>query len=499
MQSAHKTALVWFRRGVRVRDNHALTEAVKSAETVVPVFVLDPTILTHQTTAPVRARFLFESLRSLDDELRKIGGRLIIRHGKPLEELERLVHETGATALFFGREYEPYGRERDKTISAAMKERGVTVTETDDHLLTEPGEVMTKAGTVYTVFTPYKRVWFEQAMDAPLPAPKRIVLPDNLHSEAIPELPASVGVSEAYGGEAPGVLVKGGEMEGAKWLDKFVEACLGDYGTERDYPAHEGTSRLSAYLRSGVISPRQIFDAVRTRRDALSASIAVSANTFLSELAWRDFYYQILFHFPHVQGGAFKPVYDGISWENDDALFAAWRDGKTGYPIIDAASRQMNAQGWMHNRARMISASFLCKDLLCDWRRGEEVFMQRLVDGDQASNNGGWQWAAGTGTDAQPFFRIFNPTSQGEKFDADGSYVKQWCPELKRIPAKYVHKPWELSEREQEAVGCVLGRDYPRPIVDHKVQRERALALYRATPATDEAAGKPAGETSYVP
>jgi deoxyribodipyrimidine photo-lyase len=486
MSSAHKTAIVWFRRGVRVRDNHALTEAVKSAETIVPVFILDPTILTHPTTAPVRARFLFESLQSLDGELRKIGGQLIMRHGKPAEELERLVHETGATALFFGREYEPYGRERDKAVIEAMRKRGVTVTETDDHLLTEPGEVMSKSGTAYTVFTPYKRVWFEQAMDAPLPAPKRIVLPDGLHSEAIPEVPASVGVSEEYGGNAPEVRVKGGEAEGAKWLQKFLDSCLGEYAAERDYPSHEGTSRLSAYLRMGVISPRQIFDAVRSRREESPGKVAGGALTFLSELAWRDFYYQILFHFPHVQNGAFKPVYDGIQWENDDALFAAWRDGKTGYPIIDAASRQMNAQGWMHNRARMISASFLCKDLLCDWRLGERIFMQRLVDGDQASNNGGWQWAAGTGTDAQPFFRIFNPVSQGEKFDADGAYVKQWCPELRRIPAKYVHKPWELSAAEQEAVGCVLGRDYPRPIVDHKVQREKALSLYRRTAGTEE-------------
>jgi len=499
MNPDHNVAIVWFRRGIRVRDNHALTEAVRAARTVVPVFILDPTILTHPTTAPVRVRFLFESLSALDTELQAIGGRLIIRHGKPVEELERLRHETGATSLFFGREYEPYGRERDKSVTEAMTKCGVSVTETDDHLLTEPGEVMSKTGTAYTVFTPYKRVWFERAMDAPLPAPTRVQLPEGLSSEAIPTLPASVGVSESYGGDAPEVRVRGGEKEGANWLQKFLDACLGGYGTERDFPSHEGTSRLSAYLRMGVLSPRQVFDAVRARRDELPAKTADGANTFLTELAWRDFYYQILFHFPHVQNGAFKPAYDAIRWQNDDRLFDAWREGRTGYPIVDAAQRQMNAQGWMHNRARMVTASFLCKDLLCDWRTGERVFMQRLVDGDQASNNGGWQWAAGTGTDAQPFFRIFNPTLQGEKFDADGAYVKRWCPELARIPAKYVHKPWDLTEREQDAVGCVLGRDYPRPIVDHKTQREKALAIYRATLDTDEAQGKEAGETSYVP
>ncbi|MBC8140296.1 MAG: deoxyribodipyrimidine photo-lyase [Armatimonadetes bacterium] len=479
--------MVWFRRGLRVQDNHALTEAVKSADRVVPVFVLDPTILTHSTTAPVRARFLFESLAALDAELRGIGGHLIIRHGQPVEELERLAHETGATALFFGREYEPYGRERDATVVAAMEKRGVAVTQTNDHLLSEPEQVMSKAGTVYTVFTPYKRVWFEQNAGIPVPAPERIAVPEGLHSEPIPEAPDSVGVSTDYDGFAPEVVVKGGEAEGAKWLQKFVDGCVGDYGTERNFPGHEGTSRLSAYLRSGVLSPRQVAFAVRARRDELPAT-ADGALTFLSEIAWRDFYYQILYHFPHVATGAFKPVYDAVSWENDETLFAAWCEGRTGYPIVDAGIRQMNAQGWMHNRLRMITASFLCKDLLCDWRLGERIFMQRLVDGDQAPNNGGWQWAAGTGTDAQPFFRIFNPTSQGEKFDADGAYVKRWCPELARVPAKYIHKPWELTEREQEAVGCVLGRDYPKPVVDHKVQRDKALQLYRAAQGSREEA-----------
>lgn len=485
MQSFPKTAIVWFRRGLRVRDNHALTEAVASAERVVSVFILDPVILTHPTTAPVRARFLFESLVSLDAELRRIGGRLILRHGQPLEELERLATETGATALFFGREYEPYGRERDEAVAAAMEKRGVAVTQTRDHLLHEPEAVMSRAGTVCTVFTPYKRVWFEQSAGVPVAAPERVVVPEGLHSEPIPELPETVGVRTDYAGFAPEVVVKGGEAEGAKWLTKFVDGCVGEYAAERNFPAHEGTSRLSAYLRSGVLSPRQVAHAVRQKRDELPVT-ADGALTFLSEIAWRDFYYQILFHFPHVAKGAFKPAYDAVAWENDESLFAAWCEGKTGYPIVDAGIRQMNAQGWMHNRLRMITASFLCKDLLCDWRLGERIFMQRLVDGDQAPNNGGWQWAAGTGTDAQPFFRIFNPTSQGEKFDADGAYVKRWCPELAKVPTKFVHKPWELTEREQEAVGCVLGRDYPKPVVDHRIQRDKALQLYRATQGSKE-------------
>ena len=476
MEKPHKVALYWFRRSLRLDDNRALTEAIASAAQVVPVFILDPAILTSASTGPARTRFLFEALADVDASLRQRGSRLIVRHGKPLEELERLAQETGATALHFGREYSPYGRKRDEVVTKALEKRGVAVQSFGDHLLTEPEDIRTKTGGTYTVFTPYKRVWFEQPIDTPLPAPERISTPPRLHREDLPKLPAKLGVAGALD-QNP--RVKGSEAEAAKWLDAFLQNCAGDYDTARDYPAQEGTSRLSAYLKFGVISPRRVFAHVQERRKSLGLEKKSGLDTWLTELAWRDFYYQILFHFPHVVGGAFRPVYNNVSWENDETLFQAWCEGRTGYPFVDAAQRQLNSEAWMHNRARMVTASFLTKDLLCDWRWGEKYFMQKLVDGDLASNNGGWQWAAGTGTDAQPFFRIFNPVSQGEKFDPDGEYVKRWIPELKRVPAKYVHRPWELSPAEQEAVGCVLGRDYPKPIVDHKVQREKALALYR--------------------
>lgn len=472
----HKTSLYWFRRAVRLDDNYGLTAVVAHSENVIPVFVLDPAILTQGTTGPARTRFLFDALRDVDQSLRKIGGRLIVRYGKPEEELARLVQETGATGLYFGREVEPYGQERDKRVTHKMKDLGVTVETFADHLLTEPGDVMTKVGTPYSVFTPYKRVWLEQPIDKPVAAPKHLKTPEDLHSEALPELPKLVGVAGELDQEP---LVQGSEAEGRKWLDKFLDRCLRDYDAERDFPSHEGTSRLSAYLRSGVLSVRRVFADVQKVRAATPTGKRTGADTFLSELAWRDFYYQILFHYPHVAGHAFKPAYDGLQWENRDEFFDAWCQGKTGYPFIDAAQRQMNRQAWMHNRARMATASFLCKDLLCDWKRGQDYFMQKLIDGDLAPNNGGWQWAAGTGTDAQPFFRIFNPVSQGEKFDPDGTYVKTWCPELSKVPAKYIHSPWKLSVAEQEYAGCVLGRDYPHPIVDHKTQREKALNLYR--------------------
>ena len=485
MPPSHNAVIYWFRRTLRLDDNAGLLAAAGAGKSVIPVFILDPAILTRDTTGTARTAFLFETLAALDADLRERGGRLIIRHGEPVEELTRLARETGAGAVYFARDYTPTSRARDKAVKEALRAQGVAVETFSDHLLVEPDDVRTKTGQVYTVFTPYKRVWLEQPIAPPRDAPARIATPADVASEAIPTVPASVGVpGETH--QTP--MVHGGEADGRRWLDDFLERQVREYDTQRDLPAAEGTSRLSAYLRMGVVSPRRVFARVKAKRRDFAVGRGGGADTFVSELAWRDFYYAILYHFPYVAGGAFRTQYNEVQWENNPDYFAAWCAGKTGYPFVDAAMRQMNTEAWMHNRARMVVASFLCKDLLCDWRLGEKYFMQQLVDGDQASNNGGWQWAAGTGTDAQPFFRIFNPVSQGEKFDPDGAYVKRWIPELARIPAKFIHRPWELSAAEQEVVGCVLGRDYPRPIVDHKTQREKALQIYRNIGNGDETA-----------
>ncbi len=471
VRQAHPTSLYWFRRSIRLDDNRALLAALDSSFQVVPVFVLDPTILTRPSTGAARTRFLFESLAELDADLRARGGRLIIRHGKPVEELERLVHETGATGLYFSRDYGPYSHDRDARVEAAMRARGVTVSTENDHLIFEPGEVMTKEGHAYTVFTPFKRRWAALALPSPQAAPERVAVPEGIGSEPLPALPRSVGVDGELDQEP---LVRGGEKAAREHLNDFLSQRLKMYATDRDFPAVEGTSRLSAYLKFGVLSPRRI-------AKFLSRYLPnTGPDVYLSELCWRDFYYQILFHFPQVAEGAFKPAFNRIQWNNREDWFEAWREGRTGYPIVDAAQRQLNREAWMHNRARMITASFLTKDLHIDWRWGEKYFMQKLIDGDQASNNGGWQWAAGTGTDAQPYFRIFNPVSQGEKFDPSGDYVRRYVPELARVPAKYIHRPWELRPVEQEEIGCVIGRDYPAPIVDHAVQRQIALTLYRS-------------------
>jgi deoxyribodipyrimidine photo-lyase len=473
----HSIAICWFRRGIRVDDNLALTAAVTEAEQIVPVFVLDPAILSRPDTGAVRTRFLFDSLRGLDQSLRQRGGRLIVRYGKPVEALQQLVIETGATGLYFSADYEPYSRERDGTIGQQIQ--GIRVVrEFHDHVLSVPGTILAKStGKPYTVYTPFKKVWFGTDFLQPIPAPERVLVPDSVWSEPLPENPSDFGVPDAN----PFVL-PAGEAEARQRMHDFVRRTPGgvrNYETDRELPGVEGTSRLSAYLRMGVLSPRRLLAEVVRQREQDTEAERKGYEIFLSELAWRDFYYQILWHFPYVADSAFKPEYSAIQWENNETYFAAWCAGQTGYPIVDAAMRQLNAEAWMHNRARMIVSSFLTKDLLIDWRWGERYFMQKLVDGDMAANNGGWQWAAGTGTDAQPYFRIFNPVSQGEKFDPDGTYVKHWVPELAKLPKEVVHQPWKLSVTEQEVVKCRLGRDYPYPIVDHAVQREQALALYR--------------------
>ncbi|WP_309707493.1 deoxyribodipyrimidine photo-lyase [Armatimonas sp.] len=453
----HKTALIWFRRTLRLSDNLALLAALDESEKIVPVFILDPAILSRPDTGERRVAFLYEGLRVLDAALRERGSYLVVRHGKPDEELARLAQETGATAVYFSREYGPRGRERDATISQIPLECHVS----SDHLLAEPESILSKAGTPYTVFTPYFRVWQEQAFRTPRPAPVHIPTPLGIASEPF---------SESSGSPAS---LPAGEHAAETQLVMFSSTSMENYDTQREFPAVLGTSQLSAYLKFGMLSPRRALEAAR--RSPKSAG----KDAWIRQLAWRDFYYQILWHFPHVATGSFKPQFDAIAWHNEEELFSAWQRGETGYPFIDAAMRQLAQTGQMHNRARMAVASFLTKDLLCDWRWGEQHFMQQLLDGDQAANNGGWQWAAGTGTDAQPYFRIFNPVSQGEKFDADGAYVKYWCPELKRVPPKWVHKPWELSLNEQAAVNCTIGKHYPARLVDHGEQRVKALALYK--------------------
>ncbi len=465
------TALWWVRRDQRLSDNQALAAALAEAERVVPVFVLDPTLLHADDAGPKRVAFMLAGLRQLDFDLRARGSRLIVRCGDPLDELARLVRDTGAQAIFAEEDYWPPGRRRDSRVADALPLHltgGLTI---------HPPALVHKAdGSPYTVFTPFSRTWrvlpLPRAQDI-LAAPDHLPAVLELDSRPLPTQPSL---------DLDGPFIPG-ETAARQRLQRFVAAddpVIHGYTEGRNRLDQEGTSQLSPYLRFGMLSARQ---AVVTALDAAPSGVAGTecrkgAETWLTELIWREFYMAILYYYPGVLVQSFRPSLRGIQWENDGAAFSAWCEGRTGFPVVDAALRQLVHDGWMHNRSRMIVASFLVKDLLVDWRWGERFFMQHLVDGDPAANNGGWQWSAGTGTDAAPYFRVFNPVLQGKKHDPEGTYVRSWLPELERVPRHLVHCPWQMTPEVQRESGCLIGQDYPAPIVDHAWARERALAVY---------------------
>jgi deoxyribodipyrimidine photo-lyase len=465
-----KTAVWWLRRDLRLTDNQALAAALTHADRVVPVFVLDPTLLNSPYVGPKRVAFLLGGLRRLDEDLRARGSRLIVRRGNPQGELTALLNECGAEAIFTEEDFTPYARQRDSGVAESLYLHLV-----GSPIVHPPGTVLKADGTSYTVFTPFRRRWKTlppPQADAILPAPDRLPTPPEVSSLPIPEEPAL----------PPAVPFPPGEAEAQRRLRAFVDGDnppIYQYAQVRDRLDLEGTSGLSPYLHLGMLSARQ---AVGAAHEAIAAApddkAREGAETWLNELIWREFFVHILYHFPHVLQQSFRVNLRAIPWENDEEAFVAWCEGRTGYPVVDAGMRQLAQIGWMHNRARMIVASFLVKDLLIDWRWGERYFMQHLVDGDLASNNGGWQWTAGTGTDAAPYFRVFNPTLQGKKFDPQGTYVRRWVPELTQVPDRFIHQPWKMPLDVQQKAGCIIGQDYPAPIVDHAWARERTLAAY---------------------
>lgn len=419
-----------------------------------------------------RLAFLLGGLRALDADLRARGSALIVREGRPAEVLAKLQAETGAEAVFAEADVSPYARRRDAEVASKLTLHlygGLTIM--------PPDAVHRQDGAPYTVFTPFSRAWkslSQPNLEELEPAPARIPTPPGvkgIHLESKTPKLVNPEASEFPPGEA----------EAQRRLGHFMEHTMCAYATNRDRMDLDGTSRLSPYLRFGMLSARQAAATViEAQRQLHRCDDVRGAETWLNEILWREFYSAILYHFPHVRRGSFRPAFNAIHWRNNPEEFRAWQEGRTGYPIVDAAMRQLRATGWMHNRARMIVASFLTKDLLIDWRWGERYFMEQLLDGDPASNNGGWQWAAGTGTDAAPYFRIFNPTLQGEKFDPEGASIRRWIPELQRAPAAGIHRPWTMPEEVQREIGCMIGMDYPAPIVDHSMARERTLAAYKA-------------------
>ena len=465
-----KAAIWWVRRDLRLTDNQALSAACEQAEQVVPTFILDPTLLSQNEDAKKRLAFLFAGLRALDADLVQLGSTLIIRRGDPQEQLTALVEETDAEAIFAEADVWPYGVQRDARIAEVLPLHltgGLTI---------HPPEAVLKAdGDPYVVYTPYSRKWKILPQPMPhdiLPAPSHLKTPDGIESRSIPAQPTP----------PPEVVFPASEAEAQQRLEDFLSGDSPpayEYDIERDRPDLDTTSHLSPYLRFGMISARQAAAMAGVARGlATDDEARQGVNAWTNGLIWREFYQAILHHFPHVLERSFRPKWD-IAWENDEEAFAAWCEGRTGYPIVDAAMRQLVHTGWMHNRARMLVASFLVKDLLIDWQWGEAFFMRHLIDGDPAANNGGWQWTAGTGTDAAPYFRIFNPTTQGKKHDPQGAYVRRWVEELAHVPDRFIHEPWKMPDHVQQDAGCIIGQDYAAPIVDHAQARERALATYR--------------------
>jgi len=467
------TAIWWIRRDLRLADNQALAAALDAADRIIPVFCLDPAILSSEyvgEAAKVRVAFLYEGLRCLDADLRARGSCLIVRRGDPAEELARLVSKSGAAAVFAEEDTWPYGRQRDARVAHV-----VPLHLTAGLAVHPPNAVLKSDGSPYTVFTPFSRAW----KSLPLPdavslwkAPHSLPALPDVESLPIPEEPALPA----------GALFRPGESEAWRRLQAFLEGddpAIHHYGEGRDRLDLAATSQLSPYLRFGMLSARQaVVGALGAIGAAPDAQARRGAEAWLMELLWREFYLSIQAHFPETERQSFRAGLRAIAWENDEMAFAAWCQGLTGYPVVDAAMRQLAQAGWMHNRARMIAASFLVKDLLVDWRWGERWFMQHLIDADPASNNGGWQWTAGTGTDAAPYFRIFHPVLQGKKHDPEGAYVRRWVPELAGLPGRYIHAPWEMPPEVQRAAGCIVGQDYPAPIVNHAWARERVLAAY---------------------
>jgi deoxyribodipyrimidine photo-lyase len=459
--------LVWFRQDLRLADNPALREAIATGAPVIPVYVLDDETAGAWAMGGASRWWLHRSLSSLTKDLGALGLSLILRRGNAQTCLDALIAETGAAGVYWNRCYEPFAVSRDKTIKADLEARGLAAKSFDASLLFEPWTIASKAGTPFRVFTPFWKACLAAEPPAmPVPAPMRASAPatwpasDKLADWAL--RPTKPDWSDGFAFWEPG------EAGAQKRLASFVDRALDDYAGARDLPGVEGTSRLSAHLHFGEISPRQCFHAAR------------GAEKFLAELGWREFAHHLLFHIPDLPESALRVEFRDFPWRDDDAKLRAWQKGRTGYPIVDAGMRELWRTGWMHNRVRMIAASFLVKHLLLPWQAGQAWFWDTLVDADLASNSASWQWVAGCGADAAPYFRIFNPMLQGAKFDPEGDYVRRFVPELAALPNECIHVPWEAPAETLRKAGVKLGVTYPKPIVDHGEARARALAAFQS-------------------
>ena len=457
------TALVWFRRDLRVHDHPALRAALAHHDEVVPVFCLDDRLLHGRHSSGPRTQFLLESLADLDRSLRDRGGALVVRRGRPEDELPKLAREAGAGEIHVSADVGPFARMRDDAIDVRAHP-GVTVVD-------DVGTVRTKQGGPFSVFSPFHRTWSDEPRREVLAAPRRVALPPGLDVGAIPSL-GDLGLVQEV--EEP---ARGGEGEARRRLQNFLRGPVERYADHHDALGADGTSRLSAYLHLGCVSPREVESRLPRGK---------GPEAFRRQLCWRDFYAHVLLANPENAHREHQERYRGtLDWHDDDELFGAWCEGRTGFPLVDAGMRQLRREGFMHNRARLVVASFLTKELGIDWRRGERHFMRLLLDGDEANNNGNWQWVTSVGVDPAPYFRrIYNPARHMERFDPSGAYVRRYVPELRDVPDEHLAEPWEMPDDVQQSCGCVIGRDYPEPVVDRGAAREEAVARYRAAAAT---------------
>ncbi|MGB7443927.1 MAG: FAD-binding domain-containing protein [Coleofasciculaceae cyanobacterium] len=466
--------LFWHRRDLRISDNIGLAAAYQQSPKVIGVFCLDPKILKQDDIAPARVTYMIGCLQDLQECYRQAGSELLILHDKPSQALPILADALKAKAVFWNWDVEPYSQQRDQQVREALKEKGIAVQNNWDQLLHAPGEIRTNAGDPYKVYTPFWKNWREQAKAKPAQTLKNA---ESL-TEQEQETASSVGAINlpsaqdlGYNWEAE-LLVAPGEKAAQEKLEEFCDRSLGEYQEQRNFPSIDGTSKLSAALKFGAIGIRTVWQATESAyNQSRSDETRNNIQTWQQELAWREFYQHAMYFFPELAVGPYRETFKDFPWENNPVLFQAWCEGKTGYPIVDAAMGQLNETGWMHNRCRMIVASFLTKDLLINWQWGEKYFMQKLYDGDLSANNGGWQWSASSGMDPKPL-RIFNPASQAQKFDFEGEYIRQWLPEISSLDTEYLITG-KIPEGDREACG------YPAPIVDHKKQQREFKQRYQ--------------------
>jgi deoxyribodipyrimidine photo-lyase len=482
MSSGEQTSIVWFRQDLRLEDNAALRAAATWGGAVFPVFLWAPD--EEQPWAPGAASrwWLHQSLKALGAALREKGSRLILRRGPVLDVLRELARETGATKVFWNRRYEPAVRTRDEKLHRALRESGVETEDFGGALLFEPGDRKTKSGRPFQVFTPFWKACLAGAEPAkPLAAPRSLASPArwpaSLPLEALelePRINWTGGMGKAW---TPG------ERCAREQLRRFLKHILTNYNESRERPGIVGSSRLSPHLHFGEISPRRVWHEVRRGQAQLAARgkgfWKTGPESYLREIGWREFAYHLLYHFPQTTLQPLREKFARFPWWTDQKALAAWQRGRTGFPFVDAGMRELWTSGWMHNRVRMVTGSFLVKDLRVSWLQGARWFWDTLLDADLANNTLGWQWVAGCGADAAPYFRIFNPVSQGEKFDPDGAYVRRWVPEIAGLASKWIHKPWLAPPEGLANAGVVLGKTYPRPIVDHTAARREALAAFQ--------------------